>query len=75
MSSQSWPDQPLIRDAYGQNAFEKAEEEWVQGSHKHTRVNFQLVILAPTLQMRLSCAHPLNTELLENTVSTEYIQV
>lgn len=75
MSSQSWLDQPFIGDAYGQDAFEKVEKEWVQGSHKHTRVNFQLVILAPNLQMRLSCAHPLNAELVENTVSTEYIQV
>lgn len=62
-------------DESERDASEQAEEVQAQGPHEHTRVNLQLVILAQALQMRLSCAHPLNAELVEKTVSTEYVQV
>lgn len=67
---QSWFDWPLIEDVSGQDASEKSEMQ-VQGFREHTRVNFQWVILAPPLQMRPSCAPPLNAELIEKKLSPQ----
>lgn len=55
---------------------------WSKGLTSTQGVNFQLVILAPALQMRLSCAHPLNAELtggkkklsLQNTFKYKYVR-